>query len=183
MEVKITSIEITWYKNGLIHRDNDLPAVVRHDYLMWYQYGKKHRNGDKPAVIARMDESEYRNVSTMFIHYKDEYYINDKLHRDNNLPAVVDIVRNSLEWHVNGELHRDGDLPAVIMNNCAKYVRNGKLHREGDLPAFIYRDGNLRQEEIVWYYDGKHFRGEKPVAYTKNVYAVCSITRRGDKVE
>lgn len=40
-----------WYRNGELHRDNDLPAAI--DYngsCFWYQNGKLHRDNDLPAV-------------------------------------------------------------------------------------------------------------------------------------
>jgi len=40
-------------KEGLRHRDNDLPAVIRFDGREdWFKKGKKHRDHDKPAVIC-----------------------------------------------------------------------------------------------------------------------------------
>ena len=42
-----------WYKNGLRHRDNDLPAVIMsngHQY--WYKNGLLHRDNDLPAFIT-----------------------------------------------------------------------------------------------------------------------------------
>ena len=42
-----------WYKNGLLHRDGDLPAYIsaRGD-LEYYQNGKRHRDNG-PAVIRK----------------------------------------------------------------------------------------------------------------------------------
>lgn len=41
-----------WYKHGVIHRDNDLPAVYGIDnYNAWYKNGYLHRDNDLPAVI------------------------------------------------------------------------------------------------------------------------------------
>ena len=56
----------------------------------------------------------------------------------------------SKEWYVNGKLHRDNDLPACIYPNKKKeWYRNDKLHRDYDLPAVICKDG--RKE---WYNNG-----------------------------
>jgi len=42
-----------WYKGGVLHRDNDLPAITHANGMhCWYQHGKRHRDGDKPAVIC-----------------------------------------------------------------------------------------------------------------------------------
>ena len=41
-----------WYKNGLYHRDNDLPAIIFSDGdQYWYKNGKINRDNDLPAVI------------------------------------------------------------------------------------------------------------------------------------
>lgn len=41
----------TWRKNGVQHRDDDLPADIRGSCYQWYQDGLSHRDGDKPAYI------------------------------------------------------------------------------------------------------------------------------------
>jgi len=42
----------TWYQNGLLHRDNDLPAIIRKNgSLFWYQNGQLHRDFNRPAII------------------------------------------------------------------------------------------------------------------------------------
>jgi hypothetical protein len=45
--------------------------------------------------------------------------LNGKLHRDNNLPAVVQ-VNGDKRWYIDGFLHRGNDLPAVILANGHK---------------------------------------------------------------
>ena len=41
-----------WKKDGVLHRDDDLPAVIYPDGTeLYYINGQKHREGDKPAVI------------------------------------------------------------------------------------------------------------------------------------
>jgi len=44
---------------------------------------------------------------------------NNKLHRDDDLPAVV-YVGGTQEWYKNGQLHRD-NLPAIIYSSGYKY--------------------------------------------------------------
>ena len=42
-----------WFKDGKLHRDGDLPAVITSDGTrIWYRHGKRHRDGDLPAVIV-----------------------------------------------------------------------------------------------------------------------------------
>src|SRR5271154_5749825 len=38
--------------NGLRHRDNDQPAIIRRDGTKeWYYNGQHHRDNDQPAII------------------------------------------------------------------------------------------------------------------------------------
>ena len=61
-----------WYKNGQLHRDNDLPAIIYPSGIQyWCQNGKFHRDGDLPAMI---DSKGNR-----------AWYKEGKLHRDPNL--------------------------------------------------------------------------------------------------
>ena len=47
-----TSKETSHYYRGVLHRDDDKPAVIwSNGTRMWYQCGKLHRNGYKPAII------------------------------------------------------------------------------------------------------------------------------------
>jgi len=48
-----------WYKNGLKHRDNDLPAIICSNGTQeWYKNGERHRDNDLPAVI-RANGTQY----------------------------------------------------------------------------------------------------------------------------
>jgi len=43
---------IFWYKNGLSHRENDLPAIIYNTGTMaWFINGERHRGNNLPAVI------------------------------------------------------------------------------------------------------------------------------------
>jgi hypothetical protein len=85
---------------GLLHRDNDLPAVIQEDGTqMWYMNGKQHRDNDRPAVI-------WANGTQI-------WFSDDQVYRANGLPTYVG-VDGTQQWHVGHVLHRDNDLPAVI---------------------------------------------------------------------
>jgi antitoxin component YwqK of YwqJK toxin-antitoxin module len=72
---------------------------------------------------------------------KQEWYQNGKLHRDNDLPAVI-CSNGHQEWYRNGKLHRYNDLPARISSyGSQSWYRNGKLHRGNNLPAVIFFNG------------------------------------------
>ena len=50
--IRFTAGDKEWYKEGKLHRDGDLPAVIWADGdKEWYKEGKWHRDGDLPAVI------------------------------------------------------------------------------------------------------------------------------------
>ena len=45
-----------WFKNGVIHRDDDLPAIINGDgSLTWCQNGKAHREGNFARMIYHED--------------------------------------------------------------------------------------------------------------------------------
>jgi serine/threonine protein kinase len=149
--------DITWYKDGQIYRENDLPAyitgsgenyyyknnelykIVNNEKTIYFKNNKKHMDDDLPAVI--------------FANGDKEWFKNDKRHRENDLPAVEKI-DGTREWWVNGERHREGDLPAAVFTNGDKYwFKNDKKHRDNDLPAVIFATGDK-----YWFIDDKKHR-------------------------
>ena len=73
-----------WFTGEVLHRDDDLPAVVRDDhrhvFLSWHKHGNNHRENDDPAVFMQWKHNgEVRQY----------WYRDDKLHREWALPAVV----------------------------------------------------------------------------------------------
>jgi hypothetical protein len=89
----------SWYLNGELHRDGDLPAVVRaNGYKEWWINGMLHRDNDLPALIKANGDKEY--------------WINRELHRSNDLPAI-ELANGDKRWYVNGKKHRDNYLPAI----------------------------------------------------------------------
>ena len=72
---KINLVEGTsWYKNGMLHRDNGLAVEWRNGIKHWCKNGKLHRD-DGPAI------------ETVIAGDHNCWYKNGKLHRDNG-PAV-----------------------------------------------------------------------------------------------
>ena len=48
----INGHEIRWYKDDMLHRDGDKPAVIYAGGDVYYhKNGNRHRDGNKPAVI------------------------------------------------------------------------------------------------------------------------------------
>ena len=87
-----TSRKKEWYRNGKLHRDGDLPAIVwKNGGKEWYKNGKYHRDGDLPA-IEYADGDKY-------------WWKNGKLHRDGDLPAIEYAKGKKYKkyWYKNGK--------------------------------------------------------------------------------
>lgn len=95
-----------WYNDGKLHRDNDLPAIIRVEYQEWYKNGQKHRDGDLPSKIWACGDQQW--------------YKNGKMHRDNDSPTIICIGDSYTigyqRWCKDGQKHRD-DGPAIIYDD------------------------------------------------------------------
>lgn len=101
-----------WYKYGIIHRSNGLPAIIIRDVeKRWVINGKHHREHDLPAW-------EHANGAL-------EWFLNGLCHRDNDLPAYISSNKTYMEWRQHGFLHRENDRPAKIINGVYRYFRDG----------------------------------------------------------
>lgn len=117
--------------------------------LRWHVYGTLHRKTGPAIEITHSDWGNERK--------EELYFYFDKLHRENDLPAVV--CGPKQEWWIHGHRHRESidletgeDLPAFISDGIKKWYRFSNLHRENDLPAVIYGE---RKE---WWSHGKLHR-------------------------
>lgn len=133
-----------WYRHGLIHRDNDLPAVCGTVAKYWFQHGLCHRDNDQPAKITANSK---------------QWYTHGMLHREGDQPACVS--EGGRRWYVNGVNHRTIG-PACITNNSTHWYQYNKLHRD-DGPAITYIDGS--QE---WHQYGKLHRDDGPAITSPN---------------
>jgi len=82
-------------KEGQLHRDGDLPAVIyANGAKYWCKNGQLHRDGDLPAII--------------FANGRKEWWKNSKRHRDGDQPAII-WPNGAKAWYKNGvryEPHR-----------------------------------------------------------------------------
>lgn len=97
-----------WYKDGLLHRENDLPSTIYHDNYckIWHKYGKRHRDGDLPAFI---------NLDGL-----QEWWVNGYHHRDNDKPVII---RDNIFYYKN-------DISYEYNNDVMIYEYVGKLNRD-----------------------------------------------------
>jgi hypothetical protein len=84
--------EQCWYKEGKLHRNGDLPALIyAAGEQCWYKEGKLHRDGDLPAAIY---------ASGIQCWYKK-----GKRHRDGDLPAII-YANGHQSWYKEGERYK-----------------------------------------------------------------------------
>lgn len=154
------------YKNNLLHSFDDKPSLVDKYTQEWHKEGVLHRDGDLPANIYIIEANgfNYNEIS-----YK-KYYKEGVLHRDGDLPAYIKFYfprKNLYEYeeilyYKNGVLHRDNDefgrsQPAIINKyGNGTYYKKGVLHRDND-------ENNLPQPAIYDEY------GSKPRYYKDGV--------------
>lgn len=134
LETKITkdgSVTTTWKKNGKIHRDNGLPAVVFKQGSFcrceWFIDGKNYRKDNKPTTV------ELENNKLIM----ELWEVDGQLHRENG-PA-------------RQTYHRNGSIECIV------YFKNDEMHRE-DGPAFLCFDKNRRKKIEEYYENGIYLK-------------------------
>lgn len=155
-----------WYQHGRRCRDGDGPTRVDADgNQMWHQKSE-FVVASRPWTVKRHIETRWKNCPPdlyFFSLLRDEgiffQTLEDKLHRDGDLPAVVRADGTQL-WYQNGKLHRDGDMPAVVTaGGTREWFQKGQRHRDGDKPAVVLADGTTQ----AWYERDKlHRGGDRP---------------------
>lgn len=183
----INSINPTyyWFKNGLLNRDNNKPAIREMYGLekpneawnpkeqVWFKNGFIYREGNLPAKCG------YYPIGTE--KYKITYE-NGLLHSFNDKPAYIELDEYIIdklsreEWYENGLLHRDNNEPALICykERRKEWYTRGVLNRDGDEPAIIvYEKQDFKQvKEEVWVVNGiKTRNGDEPavIKYIKGI--------------
>lgn len=126
-----------WFLGTEVHRDDDLPAVMRTDGKnIWCQHDLIHRDGDKPAITypsgaqfwyidGNLDRSS--GPAAIYSDGRMEYYEKGKLHRIGG-PAIIHILADKQiyieEYYEHGKRHRYGG-PALIHESTEKHFING----------------------------------------------------------
>ncbi len=163
-----------WYLYGLLHREDDLPAVVMKHFESkeycsddevfvsreWWVNGACHRIG-KPAVEYSCGDKyyyEYGNLHRLDgpaidTNENQEWFVEGLRHRENGLPAVCHKLDYFYETFLNGDYSaKDGEVKFILEWWC-----DGKRTREDDLPAYIGPD------KMEWWEDGVlHRENDKP---------------------
>lgn len=102
-----------------------------------------------------------------------EYLLNDKLHREDDLPASSYTWNDNLdycyEWYQFGLRHRENDQPAIVSQREKQWYHRGRRHRDNDQPAIIWPG------EIVWHYQGKRGRPGTDLPSLIQPYNISSV--------
>lgn len=153
---------VEYFQNGEFHRDNNLPAVITNTgEQRWYIRGMYNRNNDLPTVITPNSIEYWKSEGN------SQY-----LHRENNLPAVINLLNNKvigIYYYIKHKLHRDLG-PAIICQTFIAYYKDGLLHNL-DGPAeimFEYCDESINR--IEYYIEGKLHNTNDPAIISSNGY-------------
>ena len=94
-------------------------SIINDDIVLWFQ-----KNKIKCNLIQKIEWTDDGQF----------WYQNNKLHRDNDLPAAI-ICDGTKKWYQNGLQHRDGDKPAEIWPDDTKiWYQHGVIYRDGNKP-------------------------------------------------
>jgi hypothetical protein len=143
--IEYTSGTKRYYRDGVLHRDNDLPAVeYDNGSREWWVHGKRLRWDPRSPTEILCDPTNYNVAGTRIWHSLDS-----KKHRDDDNPAVIH-ADGTKEWWFNGQRYRGNGLPTIETGDGQKlwHNRSGKLHRRG-LPAVIGPNGSPE-----WWFNG-----------------------------
>ena len=190
-----TGVINCWVRAGTrIHAFEQIQPQARHSNAHYIREMIKEPSGNmdrdcyayRAKLIPQLDsplvaEDEERMDGTR------KWYTNGHLHRDNDLPAIID-TSGTKEWYQNGVLHRIHDRPAIEhKDGRCEWICQGVRHRsEGpavtwpDGSAFYFRRGCLHRDQnlpaielstfyptchVVWYINGLEIRKMKTLTY------------------
>ena len=98
-----------WFKHGLMHRENNLPALEKDEKKEYWEYGQEY-------ILQENGTKEF--------YYNDYFDLSIKLHR-NKFPAI-EYANGDEEWWFNGKRHRlDG--PAVTYGDKKFWFIEGEF--------------------------------------------------------
>ncbi len=107
-----------YYRGDKLHRDDDLPAVIRVNGGGSSEI--YHKNGDMYRVV---------NKNSTGVAIMETYYNGDKFHREGDKPACINRshvgVVTKESYYIDGVLSREGDAPARI-----KRALDGEIIKE-----------------------------------------------------
>jgi len=141
-----------WYTDNLLHRNDDLPSIVKYwdnkivQREEWCQNNQLYRQGNLPVVIEYHQNGSIKSQewihtinfdSPQFIEYWETGVLKCQKFIDTDGNEITN------EYFENGQMKKQ------------EWSKNGRTHRDDNLPAFIEwdSDGNLLLEQ--WFINGE----------------------------
>ena len=93
--------------------------VIRTMKKKCHRYGRSRHEFSRKSGVIRIRTG-----------YATEWYANNMLHREDDLPAI-EHSNGDKEWFYEGLRHRENDLPAIVdVNGGREWYLRGSLHRD-----------------------------------------------------
>lgn len=133
-----------WYKNNLLHREGDLPAVETSvDGKQWWINGQLHRDNDLHAVEYSNGDKEWyqygelhREKAPAKFMFGNKYWMqHNKKHREDG-PAVI-YTSGKKKWWINGEeLSQEAFNHYVEMKKLNEQLKKGLINKNNNKKIF-----------------------------------------------
>jgi antitoxin component YwqK of YwqJK toxin-antitoxin module len=165
--------DLYWQKNGVLHRENDLPSIIiKSGAKYWHINGVPSRlDISLPYIEMSNDYKEYRLENgghKTISHLKEEWFDkNSDYHREDG-PAYIRYNENGNikyeAYYLNGKGYRKNGPATIRYYENGKiefegYYLNGKEHREdGPAETWYYANGNIQSEK--YYLNEKYYSKE-----------------------
>lgn len=146
VEVGKYKYEFWFNSDKKLHREDGPAAIKKNNgesYECWFINGELS-NSEKPSFIWK-----YRSYLGEILILQEIWYLNNKIHRDNDEPAIImknDIGTLVKIWYINGNNYRPSGKPSYIeYHNDKLYIERytdeyGEEHRENGFSSVTYED-------------------------------------------
>lgn len=88
-----------WYNNGILYREDDLPAIESPNTDIWFINGKQGRAHDRPNVILKCDNTVLCEMWTIGF---DEFHRNTRDEHGYLNPAIINHYTGAVEYCNHG---------------------------------------------------------------------------------
>lgn len=192
----------TWMKNGILHREGDLPAEIIYSNLIindivgvclkfstynWYKFGKRKRKKNLPTSVINKLDGKYINK---IWHVKNKIIYIEKCSKSTSTKA----------WFSDNLYHRENGPALIIIEDKSplyiysnRFVKKHALynpyythHKPNKLPKPIKITYENKKSKVIqineyWLHHGNYLNRPKVVdIYIRHIYnAINYITEKG----
>lgn len=163
----LNELKILIHQNLVKFINKKIEIIGVFSYTDKYESFSSYKNGKLHSFTD--ENGEY--LPARIINYGDKiWYKEGLIHRENDLPAIIEKYNKRQEWRINSKLHREGDLPAIIHSNgYCEYYKNGKRHRDDDI------NGNPQPAVIKSYSQILFFKNGVQFFLTEQQYYIINL--------